>query len=352
MYKPHRKLIWIGLLSIDKTALNIINYYSNTGIVEGVALVIHKNIYSRRIRKIEKLDPYIYNFDGTKVRTSFLQLFAKFRDEDFLFTTVRDFCETKGEFLSEYTETWILNKSFYDYNYLINDIKNLLEEYEAEDILDFIDISICVINNDLKSLDEFIYSYHDDLFELTDLKERYIYNLNETLEHNNLGFTVINDIVVTKESDFLHQEAIVKPLTLLVNEEFSGPVEEFQKAIAAYTKKDYENTIIEACKAYESTMKSILDKLKSTYQKDKSTAKSLLAELQKVGIFDPFLDNMFNNLNGILVSSLPTIRNKKSGHGDGIDIDTVERSYASYALNLAGSSIVFLLDRYYEKSSN
>lgn len=61
-------------------------------------------------------------------------------------------------------------------------------------------------------------------------------------------------------------------MTLLVNEEFNGPIGEFGKAIENYTDKDYENAVLEACKAFESTMKSILDKMEVTYDKGKLTA--------------------------------------------------------------------------------
>jgi hypothetical protein len=140
---------------------------------------------------------------------------------------------------------------------------------------------------------------------------------------------------------------VSKPLTLLINEEFKGATEEFTKAIYCYTKNDYENCILEACKAFESTIKSILDNRNVTYDPN-ARLQVLIAALKTEGLFDSYLDSFSNNLIAILNSSVNTVRNRLSGHGDGLETNEVERSYSSFALNLSGSCIVFLLDKYYE----
>jgi hypothetical protein len=322
--------------------------------------LIHKNIYSKRIKNIQEYDTYEYEIDDELKINSFMILFSKCSNIFFIGDALKDFCETKRVYISHDIEQIILFQYNYTNDDIIKDLKRLIEEYTTEDILDFIDITIANINNKIIELKDNkfeyspIYDYSQrikKIEELKELKEIYISEVNEVFEHNNLGFEVINDVIVTKKSDFMHQEVVVKSLTLLVNEEFDGALEEFKNAIESYTKAKYENTIIEACKAFESTMKSILDKLGVSYEKNKVTANDLLGLLKVNGLFDPFLDNMFKNLQEILRSGLPTVRNKISGHGDGIDVVEVKRSYASFALNLSGSSIVFLLDRYYEKLS-
>ncbi|WP_395939560.1 DUF7014 domain-containing protein [Clostridium sp. DJ247] len=87
------------------------------------------------------------------------------------------------------------------------------------------------------------------------------------------------------------------------------------------------------------------------YDHNRLTASGLIGLLKDNGIFDSFQDDNLNKLTGIL-TGLPVIRNRQAGHGDGIETNEVERSYASFALNLAGSYIVFMLDRYYEKQNN
>lgn len=242
-----------------------------------------------------------------------------------------------------------------DYNYytesVTNDIEKLLTSFETEEILDFLDIIIVNIEKTIQEYkkSEPPYFYEDagsSVRELVNYKKEFINSLNDVFQHNNLGYEVVNNTITTKKSDFLHVETICKPLTLLVNEEFSGPLKEFEIAIDKYTHKKYEDAVIEACKAFESTMKAVLEKL-NVKNFDKLPAKGLINLLKEHGIFESFQDDNLNMLTSILLG-LPTIRNKKAGHGDGIDTKEVERSYASFALNLAGSYIVFMLDRYYE----
>jgi hypothetical protein len=49
-----------------------------------------------------------------------------------------------------------------------------------------------------------------------------------------------------------------------------------------------------------------------------------------------------------MFQGLPKLRNNESAHGQGIDSKEVNQSYAELALNLAGSFIVFLINRYQE----
>jgi hypothetical protein len=69
----------------------------------------------------------------------------------------------------------------------------------------------------------------------------------------------------------------------------------------------------------------------------------LLDVLSKNGIIYPYTKPM--------LQGLPTIRNKQSGHGQGIDPIEVSQSYAELALNLAGTFIIFLITRYQELNS-
>ena len=94
-------------------------------------------------------------------------------------------------------------------------------------------------------------------------------------------------------------------------------------------------------------MKSILTKLKIPFTAT-DTAKPLLRHLYDNDIIYTHTENFTNHLVEIL-QGLPTIRNKQSGHGQGLDTKEVNKSYSELALHLAGSFIVFLIERYKEK---
>lgn len=317
--------------------------------------IIHKEIYSNRLKTMEEFEPYEYKIEDPSTIISFMIFLSNLQNNELLIDSLKDFCETKRVYMSEDIENHIIfNETYYE-NSMKNDLKILFKSCKTIDILDFFCICINNIEIELNEYKKTHSEYEEHMVnrdlrgvdDIIESKEYFIKSLNETFEHNNLGYQVINGIIANKKSDFLHSEVISKPLTLLINEEFNGPLEEFKKAVTSFTHKDYEKTVIEACKAFESTMKAVLDKLNVAYDHDKPTASGLISLLKENSIFDSFQDDNLNKLTGVLMG-LPTIRNRKSGHGDGMDEKLVERSYASLALNLAGSYIVFILDRYYE----
>ncbi len=324
--------------------------YSFIILTVGGVKMIHKNIYSNRMKKTDKVDPYIYEIISPKVQTSFKMLFSKC-GEEYLANALLDYCETKREYLSTNIKNYIEFDIPYNKFDCLEDINKLFKSYSTENILDLLDILIAQYIKKIDSINPCNRFEEDDIEEITLEKNVFVNNLNETIEHNNLGYCVINNVIATKESDFLHQEVVSKPLTLLVNEEFNGAAEEFTKAIDNYTKKDYENCVLEACKAFESTIKSILDNRQIEYETTGPNAKlnKYMDKLKAEGLFDSYLDSFSNNLIAILNSSVNTVRNRLAGHGDGSEPKEVERSYASFALNLSGSCIMFLLDKYYEK---
>lgn len=52
----------------------------------------------------------------------------------------------------------------------------------------------------------------------------------------------------------------------------------------------------------------------------------------------------FGALRGLLESGLPVVRNKLSGHGQGLDVRKVPAHIARFALNQAATNIVLLIE--------
>lgn len=135
----------------------------------------------------------------------------------------------------------------------------------------------------------------------------------------------------------------------MYNSEFKGALNEFETALDKFRDEDYSGAIIEANKSFEGTMKSIMDKKKISYTKEDKIRDLLSRLFDNNIIIDTSLKDAFDKLINILESGLPTIRNQGSvAHTQGLDIKKVEKSYAEFALNLAGSYIVFLINRYEE----
>ncbi len=166
-----------------------------------------------------------------------------------------------------------------------------------------------------------------------------ITDINDIFKISKIGYEIVNERIIRKDSEFLHEQVIKQTVNLLYTNEFKGPFEEFQEALDHYMLKEYDDTIHKANKAFESTMKSVLTKLNINFSQ-KETANKLIQILSANGIIYTYMQSLFQGL--------PTIRNDQGGHGQGLDPKVVNQSYAELSLNLAGTFIVFLITRYQE----
>jgi hypothetical protein len=178
--------------------------------------------------------------------------------------------------------------------------------------------------------------------------------VHEIFQRHNFGYKIIetNDSfsAIPVDSEYQHKEVVEESISLLRRVDFEGPLNEFTKAIRHYSQNDYENAILWANRAFESTMKTVLEKLDFYYNKDDS-AKKLIGRLFENELVFPSLECLLTNIQEVL-GGLPTIRNKMGGHGYGSLPANVQQSYAELAIHLSGTFVVFLVKRYDEERRN
>ncbi|HEX3496287.1 MAG TPA: hypothetical protein VHT02_03775 [Methylocella sp.] len=134
-----------------------------------------------------------------------------------------------------------------------------------------------------------------------------------------------------------------KSLSLLGSEQFSGAEEGFLSAHKHYREGDHKDAIVDAGASFESTMKCICDRLDWKYEKG-ARASDLLRVLRENRLFPDYLDKPFDQLLAVLKSGLPQIRNNEGSHGQGSAPKRVPTHVAAYALHLAATNIVFLVE--------
>ncbi len=226
-----------------------------------------------------------------------------------------------------------------------SDSKSNCEVYIAKandkDFLDFIDFSFCVIDKYCRNINGYVYNY---LAKVNDA----IVELNDRFRQHNYGYEFINGEVIRIDTRVLHENVIKPTLKLLYEEEFEGADEEFLKAFEYRRKGDNKNAILEALKAFESTMKTICDKKGYAYDKTKDTAQKLISILEKSGFYPSYLNSHLTNIRTTLETGLPVLRNKNSGHGQGITVVNISDEFTEYALNLAATNILLLTKIYRE----
>ena len=209
---------------------------------------------------------------------------------------------------------------------------------------DLIELSFRVIDRVVREQEPYV----NDQCRISQDPDGAIDELNHRFREHSLGYQFVGGDLVRVDSQLLHQEAVKPAISLLAQEGFEGPNEEFMKAHEHYRHGRYEESISDALKAFESTMKAICDARKWAYGPN-ATSKPLIRALLDNALIPSELESQFTALSSVLESGLPVVRNRMGGHGQGTTPRHVPGYMASYALHLAASNIVFLIEAYRAK---
>ena len=218
-----------------------------------------------------------------------------------------------------------------------NQIENYIRLATDMNFLDFMDYTFNIID---RAKDVRPNHYSGDWEEHID---SVIIELNDRFKQHNLGYEFINGEIIRKDNELIHQEVIKPALKLLFQSGFEGAEQEFLDAFEHRRKGENKDAILDALKAFESTMKAICDANGYAYDPTKDTAKDLIAILEKNNFYPVYMNSHISALRSTLESGLPTLRNKKAGHGQGASVVSVSDEFAEYALDLAATNIVLLV---------
>jgi hypothetical protein len=209
---------------------------------------------------------------------------------------------------------------------------------DIEGALDIIELSFRVIDTTMRSRSlDFM-----DRIKVSQEPDDAILELNHRFLEHGIGYQFMGGQLVRVDSQYIHSQVVEPALLLLHAQGFQGPEDEFVRAHEHYRHGKNKEAIVEALKAFESTMKAICDERQWQYSST-GTAKDLINVLLTEGLIPSYLQSQFTSLRTILESGLPTVRNKTSGHGQGSSPVTVPDHLAAYALHLAATNIVFLV---------
>lgn len=165
--------------------------------------------------------------------------------------------------------------------------------------------------------------------------------INVRFKEHGIGYQFVDGEIIRIDSELIHTEAVKPALRLLNTKDYAGPHSEFLSAYEHYRHGKNKEALNDCLKAFESTMKAICDKRGWTYQPG-DTAKKLIAVCFSEGLIPSFWQAQFTHLQGLLESSVPTGRNKLSGHGQGAVPQTVPDHITAYMLHMTASTLVFL----------
>ncbi|EOJ0085052.1 STM4504/CBY_0614 family protein [Pseudomonas aeruginosa] len=170
-----------------------------------------------------------------------------------------------------------------------------------------------------------------------------IEELNTRFREHGVGYAYVNDEIIRVDSEMMHTE-VVKPVVHFLNVPgFEGAQEEFFTAYSHYRQGLYKEAITAANKAFESTMKVICEQKGWEYKKRDTASKLIMICIEK-GLFPGYYQSHLSSLFNLLEGGVPAIRNNEGGHGQGVEVKTVEPHIVSYTLHMAASAILLLVN--------
>jgi hypothetical protein len=173
--------------------------------------------------------------------------------------------------------------------------------------------------------------------------EEAIFELNFRLREAGVGYQFEQGQIVRVDSQYVHAEAVKPALALLSDPRFRGPHQEFLHAHELYRAarpgdgKALEDAVAAALKAFESALKVICD-LKGWPRQANATAAPLIQTVIDSGLIPLYLKSSLDGL--------ATLSNRSSRHGQGAEVRSMPPRLAAYALHLAASNIVMLVEAF------
>lgn len=295
-------------------------------------------LYSERVKNANG-EPEVYKYD----------VFPQtFRNQTFyILSDVFDYCENKGilgvwdllhdSFAREIGSKTLQSKHLNGKDNIEVYIRNCSEMR----FLDLLDFSFALVSRARE-----IPIRYDSMENKQAVITKAFIEINFRFKQHALGYEFVNDKLIRKDNELLHNEAIKPALKLLLTTGFEGAEQEFLDAFEHHRKGENKDAILDALKAFESVMKAICDGMGYTYNSSKSTAKDLIVILESNSFYPTYLNNHITSLRTSLESGLPTMRNKNAGHGQGATVVNVSDEFTEYALNLAATNIVLLTKIY------
>lgn len=224
----------------------------------------------------------------------------------------------------------------YSDRHYIKELSNyFLREDNVERQMDVVELTFKVID---KYTREYRYLRRGNADEIAD---KAIDELNTRFKEHGIGFQFIGNDIIRVDSELLHSEVVKPALMLLNNKYYEGAQEEFLAAYEHYRHGRYKESLNDCLKAFESTMKSICDKQRWKYQQN-VTSKGLIQICFDNGLIPSFWQQQMTSLRSLLESSVPTGRNKLSGHGQGSESIDIPEHIVAYMLHMTASTLVFL----------
>jgi len=282
-------------------------------------ILMYKELYSDRQRKLEDMDIFKYDNPTSEFKFSIFYLIQNSLTIEKLVTIYRKILIQQG-LRRTIDETYLGSPSTFKNNF-ISGFEELIEsQNNITFYLDFIELFF---------------------IELNDNKSEIISSINRIFYKFGLGYQFIENEIIRIDSELIHIEAVKPALRLLNETNYKGAQEEFLSAYEHYRHGKNKEALNDCLKTFESTMKAIISKQGWEVQEN-ANANKLIQVCFDNNLIPSFWQTQISSLKSMLESSVPTGRNKLSGHGQGVEVKKVPDHLVAYMLHMTASTLVFL----------
>lgn len=295
-------------------------------------------LYSRRQKRLREgvSDIFQYTDFPEALRNQILQIFSDVVGEDYRY----EFFSPSGEFYQSVDrilcrEYGSSKRSVSEESSAASVHLDILTEEDPEKFLDIVELVLKKFDVEVR--------HRSDYFNCLPVTiDEAIHEFNYRCREAGVGYQFENGEIIRVDSQFLHADAVKPTLQILGNNpSYIGVNDEFLSAHEHYRHQNYKECLNDCLKAFESMMKSI--HVKHCWEFNQTdTAKKLINGCLVNGLIPDYMQEQFSSFKSLLLSGIPTIRNKEGGHGQGPEISTVPEHLASYALHLTASNLLFL----------
>lgn len=167
-------------------------------------------------------------------------------------------------------------------------------ERDVDRVLDAVELSFVIAETYRE--EAYVYGYPKE--DTSAYLDECVSEVNARFKEHGKGYEISDGKVLRIDSEFLHKEAVKPAISFLNQAEYAGPRDEFFGAYEHYRHGNLKEALNDALKAFESTIKVVLESRGWEYDKT-SPAKRLLAVL----LANNFLPSYHqNHLNAIYIT--------------------------------------------------
>lgn len=213
----------------------------------------------------------------------------------------------------------------------------MLQVADVDAYLDALEMCLRAIDRTVR---DGIASFHRYISQMPDDA---IAEVNARLREASIGYEYRAGEILRVDSQVLHAGVVIPALTLTNEPKFTAVNGEYLKAHEAYRHGDYETSLTECAKAFESTFKVIAGERRWPVKPTDTAAKLIEASVQ-AGFLQSYVAAGFASLRSMLESGIPPIRNQSSAHGAGATPRVVRQELASFQLHQTAAAIVFIIE--------